>query len=420
MSLVRYLSGLLMIVRKSIAAHKLSSSITIASSALASGLVMAVFVISHQCREGFANVGGYDAVVGGRGSKLQLVLNSVFHLEASPGNVGWDVFKALKENPSVELAIPYVLGDNYRDHRVIGTTSEIFTEWMPSPGKKLEFEQGGRPFDDLRREAVIGSLTARNTGLRVGSRFNPSHGLKGGFEHDSEYVVVGVLEPTSSPNDRVIWIPLEGAYRMEGHFLRGAGEKYVPQPRTEIPEEHREVSAVMLVLEGGQAGFALDEKINKQGQVATFAWPIATIVADFFNKMAWGILVLEYLGYLVMVIAAGSILASLYNTMNERRREFAILRALGARRGTVFGVIVLESTTLAALGALVGFLVYAVILFSAARFVREKVGVTLDVSAYHHVLGLAPPAMILLGALSGILPALRAYRTEVSDTLSHN
>ncbi len=415
------LGGLFLIVRKSLRQHALSTMVTVLSVALASGLVMAVFAIDRQTYDAFTGGPmGYDAVLGARGSQLQLVLNTVFHLETSPGNIPWNLYQTIKQDPRVELAIPYAVGDNYHGFRLVGTTEEMFTRFEYQPGKKLQIQPGGRSFDSHRREAVIGNYVARKTGLGLNSKFSPYHGLAydESMKHGEEYLVVGVLEPTNTPSDRVIWIPLEGIFRMGGHVLRGSGKDYQAEVGKEIPDEDKEVSAVMLKFRNNQAGITLDQTINKQGRVATLAWPIGKVMADLFGKIGWVSRILTFVAYLVVLVAAGSILASIYNAMNERRREFAILRALGARRRTVFGAIVLESTTIAALGVILGYGIYAAILALATVIVRSQTGVVLQVVCFHPVLVLAPLGMILLGALAGVLPALKAYSTDVASHLT--
>ena len=143
----------------------------------------------------------------------------------------------------------------------------------------------------------------------------------------------------------------------------------------------------------------------------------AKMKPDLFNKMGWINRVLELVAYLVVAVSAGAILASIYNTINERRREFAILRALGARRATVFSAIVAESAVIAGLGALFGFLVYGAILGAATYVVRQQTGVVLDALAFHPVFVLTPLGMIALGALAGVVPATKAYVTDVADNL---
>jgi putative ABC transport system permease protein len=413
--------GLLMIVRRSLLHHALSTIITALSIALGCGLVMAVFSIKAQTYRAFTSgEAGFDAVLGARGSQLQLVLNTVFHLETSPGNIPWALYTQIKQDPRVKLAIPYAIGDNYRGHRIVGTTREIFTEFEYSRGRKFQTEAGGRFFNEGTREAVIGSYVAQATGLSAGSTFNPYHGLIADERqrHRDQYTVVGVLKPTNSPSDRVIWIPIEGIYRMSGHVLRGGGETFRAAEGEDIPDEHKEVSAVMLKLRDPQSGFQFDQTINKQGKVATFAWPIGRVMAELFDKLGWMNRVLALVAYLVIAVAAASILASVYNTINERRREFAILRALGARRATVFSVIVIEAALIALIGAAGGYAVYAAILAVTKIIVKAQTGVELNVWLIDPIMWLAPLLMLAVGALAGLIPAFKAYRTDVAEHLA--
>lgn len=409
-----------MMVRRSLAEHALSTLITLVSVALASGLVMAVFCVNDQTYEAFTGEPlGFDAVLGARGSQLQLVLNTVFHLETSPGNIPWRLYQEMKNDPRVALAIPYAVGDNFEGFRIVGTTDEIFTRFEFQKGSRLNPRPGGRVFDSHRREAVIGSTVAQKTGLAVGTAFSPYHGLAydPGQKHEEQYVVVGITEPSNSPSDRVIWIPIEGIFHMEGHVLRGAGEEVHAEAAHEIEDKHKEVSAVMLKFKNPQSAFGLNRAINQVGKEATLAWPLGTVMAEFFDKIGWVNKILGLVAYLVVAVAAGSILASLYNTMNERRKDFAILRALGARRGTVFSVILLESTVIAGLGSALGYLVYGLIALAAAIVVKDQTGVVINPLRYHPSLLWTPAGMIVLGAASGVVPALKAYRTDVASML---
>ena len=413
--------GLFFIVQRSLRQHALSTLITTLSIALGAGLVMAVTAIRAQSVSAFTGGPiGFDAVLGARGSPLQLVLNTVFHLETSPGNIPWAMYQAMDNDPRVELAIPYALGDNYYGFRIVGTTTALFTEFEYRKGVRFRAQGEGRFFDPSQQEAVIGSYAAQKLGLKVGDGFNPYHGLvfDESMRHDERYIVVGVLEPTNSPSDRVIWIPIEGVYRLEGHVLRGSGEDYVAQRGEEIPDAHKEVSAVMLKFRNPQIGFVLDATINKQGKVATLAWPIGAVMAGLFDKIGWMNEILALVSYLVVLVAAGSILASIYNSINERRREFAILRSLGARRRTVFSVIVLEAASLAALGVIIGFIVYGGIFTSASAIVRAQTGIVLDLLKFHSVFVVSPICVILLGVVAGIIPAFKAYQTDVATNLA--
>ena len=422
-SLFEGLATLLLIVRKSLAQHALSSGVTVAASALGVGLVLAVFGLSAQSERAFTGGSiGFDAVLGARGSALQLVLNTVYHLETSPGNLPWSRYVEVREDPLVELAIPYAVGDSYRGFRVVGTTEELFSRFEYREGETFTFQGDGEPYDPERREAVVGASVARRLGLGRGSHIRPEHGVgiasEHAEEHDEEFVVTGVLEPTNTPSDRVIWIPIEGVFRMDGHVLRGTGETFTARPGQPIPEEHREVSAVLLKLKSPQAGFQLDRRINGEDTRATLAFPIGRSIQELFDKLGWVNRVLEAVAYLVCVVAAGAILASLTNAMNERRHEFAVLRALGARRRTVFAAIVLESSIIAGLGALLGFVVYALLFLGIAGSIEARTGVLVEAVDFHPVFVLAPLGMFVLGALAGLVPAWKAYATDVATHLA--
>jgi putative ABC transport system permease protein len=393
------------IVVKSLRQHLLSTLVTALSIALAGGLLMSVWAVKEQSQAAFTGVtAGFDAVLGARGSKLQLVLNSVFHLEESPGNLPWSDFLEIQKNPNVQLAIPIAVGDNYRGYRLVGVASNLFTEVEYATGRRFKVEPPGRAFDPTLREAVVGSFAAKRLGLQRGDTFHPYHGLI--FDeknrHAEMYVVVGVLEPSNTPADRVIWIPLEGLQTMIGHD----------------PKTAEDISAVLVKLKAAIAGQQLDLLYNKQGSRLTFAWPIARIISQLFDKIAWFDRVLALVAYLVALVAAGSILASIYNSMNERRRDIAILRALGAQRRTIFCTIVLEAASIAALGMLIAFAVHGAILFGAASIVRAQTGVVLEPLALHAVMLWAPLIMVGLSALAGVVPAIKAYRTNVAENLT--
>lgn len=417
--------GLLTIVLRSLRHHAAATAITAVAAALGCGLVVSVFAIDRQARAAFQMTdSGIDAVLGARGSKLQLVLNAVFHLETSPGNLPWATYQEISKDPDVAVAVPYAVGDSYRGFRVVGTTTDAFTKLQYRRGSTLQLAPDPRAhfFDPERREAVIGSFVATRTGLRISDEFHPAHdvGSSDGHEkeHDESYTVVGILAPTNTPVDRALFIPLEGMFRMGGHALRGAGREYVAKTDEEIPDADKEVSAVLLQFKDGAAGFRLDQSINRQGRQATLAWPIAAVTSEIFDKLGWMTGVLRLVAVLVAVVAAASISASVCNTIRERRRDFAIMRSLGARRSTVVRIVVLESAATAALGALGGIVVHIAVFSAAAWIVRNETGVVLDVFAFDWALVAAPAGMVVLGALAGLVPARQAYATEVAENLA--
>ncbi len=395
-----------LIVYRSLRQHLLSSLVTAASVALACGLLMCVWVVKQQSLAAFTgSSSGFDAVLGARGAKLQLVLNAVFHLEASAGNLAWADFEGVRRHPLVKSALPIAVGDNYAGFRLVGTLPDLLPALEYQPGRKLALAGAGAFLSDAKAgEAVVGSFAAQKAGLKVGDRFHPQHGLDlhAQDHHDDEFVVVGVLEPTNTPLDRVIWIPLARLQGMSGHDPKAANE----------------ISAVLIQLRSPAAGFMLDQLYNKQGNRLTFAYPVGSIVAELFAKIGWFERVLALVAYLVALVAAASVLASIYSSMSARRRDLAILRALGARRRTIFGAVVSEATTIGVLGSIGGLLVYVALLSGVATVIRAQTGVVLDPFTWAPVLWIGPAAMIGLCALGGVVPALKAYATPVADTLA--
>ncbi|MES1213236.1 MAG: ABC transporter permease, partial [Singulisphaera sp.] len=214
---------------RSIQQRALASSLTALSMALGVSLVVAVLVAQGVISDSFTRgAGGYHLVVGKKGSQLQLVLNTVYHLQDPIENLPYTFYKEFittadhkgKFAPFVQVAIPYCLGDNYEGFRVVGTVPELFEKLEYAGGKKYEFQPGGRNFEQEHFfEAVIGASVAKKTGLKVGDEFQPTHGLSGegdGHKHDA-FHVVGILKPTGTANDRALFINMEGFYLLDKH-----------------------------------------------------------------------------------------------------------------------------------------------------------------------------------------------------------
>ncbi|MEE3060244.1 MAG: ABC transporter permease [Verrucomicrobiota bacterium] len=397
------LRTILFLAQKGFGQHAFSSLVASLTIALAAGLFLSTFKIKEEANKAFSNAsGGFDAVLGARGSKLQLILNALFHLEASPGNLSWEQYETILKTPGVREAFPIAVGDNYLGYRLVGTLPNLFTDHQWRPGENYSVQKGGRIFTDSAKEALVGSMVARKLNLKIGDRFHPYHGLtyKEESKHSDIYVVVGLLEATGTPADRVIWIPIKGIQLMEGHDASMA----------------QSVSAVLLTLKGA-AGFSLDLKYNKQGDRATLAWPVATILGSFFNKLNWFEDVLSLVAYMVALIGSMIIFATLRSAMNERIREFAILRCLGASRRDVTFVVLAQSMMISFLGAL-GSLLFSFVIHSiTARLIREQTGVVMEGIAIDQATITTFFALLLIGLLSGLLPALQAYRVNLSENL---
>ena len=414
--------------------HAFSSFVAVFTISMAGGLFLSTWKIKEETQKAFNNSsGGFNAVLGARGSKLQLILNAMFHLEASPGNLSWEQYELIRDTRGVKEAYPIAVGDNYHGYRLVGTLPELFEKHEWKKGRKYEIQGNGRIFGENAKEALVGDFAARKLGLSIGSKFHPYHGLD--FDeskrHQDTYVVVGILEPTGTPSDRVIWIPIKGIQHMEGHD----------------PAAAQSVSAVLLSLKGA-AGFQLEMKYNKQGNQATLVWPVAATLASFFDRLSWFEDILALVAFFVAIVGALIIFATLRTVMNEKKREFAILRCLGASRLVVTCVVLAQSLFLSLAGIIGAFLAYVGIGFTAARLIREKTGVVMDPlslvtidqekeweslwslvqeEGYEALWPLVEPFLPLLilvlgifviGFVSGLIPALQAYRSSLSDNLS--
>jgi putative ABC transport system permease protein len=397
------LGTVLFLAVKGFRQHTFSSMVASFTIALAAGLFLSTYKIKEEANRAFANAsGGFDAVLGARGSKLQLILNALFHLEASPGNLSWDHYETIKETAGVREAFPIAVGDNYLGYRLVGTLPELFTDHQWRPGENYEVEKGGRIFTDSAKEALVGSMVAQKLNLQVGDRFHPYHGLtyREESKHKDIYVVVGLLKPTGTPADRVIWIPIKGIQMMEGHDRAMA----------------QSVSAVLLSLKGA-AGFSLDLKYNKQGDRATLAWPVASTLGSFFNKLNWFEEILSLVAYLVAFIGAMIIWSTLRTVLNERIREFAILRCLGASRRELTLVVLSQSILMSLIGALGSLLCYFLIHKVSASLIREQTGVLMGGIVFDQTILATFAALFLIGLLSGFLPSVQAYRVSLSENL---
>ena len=390
------------LARKGFRQHFLGSLVAAFSIALAGGLFLGTVKIQKQTQTSFANAsGGFDAVLGARGSKLQLILNALFHLDSSPGNLPWEQYELIKKTPGVEEAYPIAVGDNYLGYRLVGTDPELFFEHEWKKGEKYKLRRG-RVFSEMAKEALVGSFVADKLNLKIGDKFQPYHGLnfKEDTQHEDVYVVVGLLEATGTPSDKVIWVPIKGIQLMEGHDQEMA----------------QSVSAVLLSLKGA-TGFNLEIRYNRQGNQATFAWPVAATLASFFDKMNWFRGVLEVIAYVIAAVGILMVASTMHSSLNMRKRDFAILRSLGSGRLILTGVIFGHSLIISVLGVLGSLLIMQGIGLITQGIIVEETGVLLDGMNLQLQDLWVIMAIIFSGLVGGLGAAVNAYRSELVDLL---
>lgn len=386
--------SLLRIVWRNIAQRGLSSALTALSIALGVALVVTILSLQQQGRDRFSQGAfGYELIVGAKGSATQLVLNTVYHLDRSPGNIPTEVYERLKAHPGVKLAAPMAVGDTFRGYRIVGTSDVFLRDFEVTPGKR--FEVKGKIFGTGGREAVVGAVAARETGLAIGSTFEPAHGLEGAVEHEETWTVVGLLEPTGTPADRAIYINIDSFFSIAGHQTGRA-----------------EISAVVVKTKTQGVAIQLPGEFPDVMVVSP-----AAVVAELMDQLApIGPVMLVIAGF-VIVVAGISIMVSIYNSMAERRREIAVMRALGARRGTILRIILCEAAALCVAGGLAGIVLGHGLVAGAAPMLQSSAGLTISPWV---VLGAEPVllgGLVILGILVGVVPALRGFRVEIADGL---
>ena len=435
--------NLLGIAWRNIRQRPLTSGLTALSLALGVALVVATLVTGSLVQRAFESGSGlgYNMIVGAKGSPLQLVLNTVYLISRPIENVGWDFYQEFlpaarradgidgKYAASTGVAVPTCMGDYYRSFRVVGTNSDFFGRLTRGDGEPFRFTSGENFRDADFFAGVIGATVAETLGLKVGDPFSPTHGADDGKVHDP-FKVVGILERTWTPIDRGVFVNMEGFYLQDGHAkpLPDGVEPAAPQPPAgdgpaRLPAAQREVTAILLEtaslpgLPPELTAMGLRTAINEGGE-AQAALPVAEIrqLLDLFVRPLE--LVLLLVTGLVVLVSALGILISMVGSSLERSRDVAIMRALGARRGHVLATVLIEAVLLAFGGGLAGWVLGHAIVAAIGPWIAANAGVRAGFfSSAPAAEALLVPFLVLLAIAAALLPALAAYRTDVSRWL---
>lgn len=424
----------------------LVAALTLAGVALGAALIAGVLTIRRETERVFLDEGAaFDLVVGAKGSPLQLVLSSVYHLDVPTGNIPLSQVDALKADMRVRSAIPIGLGDNFRGYRIVGTTPEFFDLTRRDPdtdedARVFAMAEGAWDFS-APFNAVLGADVARRSELRVGDTFVGSHGIvavAGSEEHaDSPYTVVGILEPSGTSNDRAVFASIEATWVVHDkeaalhERLYGGGEASADDSATSAASaatpgwlfapkpvsREREVTAILVQLQSPGLRFSMVDEVNKQTN-AMAAVPINEMMRLYQLVLAPMQQALLAVAYLVVVVAGLSVLATLYQAAERRRRDIAVMRALGATPPEVFAVVLFEAALVAVIGTAAGWLLGHGAVQAAEGFLRDSAG--LSVAAWRtdaREIG-ALAAVAGIGLVAGLFPAILAYRRAPAKDLS--
>ena len=427
------------IVLRSLRRHAFSTTVTAALVAVSVAILLVLLSLRSAAQSSFRRgTGNMHLLLGADASPLVTVLNGVFYANPPQQPIPWTKYQQIRGSFPWEWAVPTQIGDTYRGAPVVATTPDFFSRFEPVRGQPWRFAAGGA--FDASFEVVAGAKAAADHGLSIGDRLALTHGAwtgPGGHEHANHlYEVVGILEPTGSAHDRALFTDLDSSWilhaedrheREEGATDHAEGDGHADHDHHEhlsaadLTDEDRLITNILLRLPtrpGKDASAALQSQFDalRRDTAITVAMP-----ADQIDKLFRIIGDLDALfvamGVAVLVSSGVAILLALYNSMELRRRQVAVFRALGASRGRVFMLVLTESALIGVLGAVGGVGLSLIAGLAASAELRARVGLVIDAGLDARSTVLVAAGAVALAALAGIAPAILAYRTPVAEHL---
>ena len=374
----------------------------------ASGIavIVALLLINAQLDNEFTkNLQGIDLVVGSKGSPMQLILSSVFHLDIPTGNIPLEEAEKLEQHPMVKSAIPVALGDNYNGFRIVGTDASYISHYNG------QFAQGSVFTQSM--QAVLGSEVAEKYHHKLGDQIVGAHGLVNSddMHTDFTYTVVGILKPTDTVLDRLMLTPVESVWHVHEHPDEDNPEEVA------YKKEHpgKELTALLISYKSPIAAATMPREVNKSTsmQAASPAFEVARLT----SFMGVGADTMKTFGGYLIGLAGFGIFVALYNAMNERRYDLALMRSFGAHPRKLFGLVLTESLILAVLGAALGILMGHVFVEIAASWLAHAKHIHVTGRLYLPEEAWLLAASAVIGVIAAVLPAIRVYRIDIFKTL---
>ena len=404
-------------------ARRLTLGVTLFAVALSTATLLSVERIRVDARQSFTqSVTGVDLIVGARTGGVQLMLYSVFHVGQATNNIDWKSYEAMRSHPAVAWAIPLSLGDSHRGFAVLGTTPEYFSRFHYGDGHNLKF-RSGQSFENVF-EAVIGSEVATQLKYQIGDSMTLSHGVgnQGLSEHgDKPFKVVGILAPTGTPVDRTVHIRLEAMTALHLDWIAGA-----PIPGLSIPPDHvqkfdlmpKEITSVMLGLKSRVDVFRMQRFINEFRGEALLAVMPGVALDELWQTIRLVERALFAVSALVTIVGLAGLISTMLASLNERRRELAILRALGAGPADVFLMLSAEGVLVTLSGILFGVGILFLETKLAGSWLLERFGVTLSARLLSPAELELIALVLFVGLLASLVPGWRAWRMSLADGMT--
>ena len=413
------------LAKKSLLNRRLSTSLTVFSMVLSLILLMTVERIKRAAQDGFTqSISGVDLIVGARSGPLQIILYSVFNIGQATQNVSIESYNEIKSRPDVEWTVPYSLGDGHRGFRVVATNQDFFKYYQFRSKEKIELADGA-VFKDYF-DVVIGADVAKQLQYKVGSPVIVAHGVTSGIalqEHaDKPFHVVGIMKPTGTPLDRALYISLEAMEAIHLDWQTGSA----PSQDKEIKSENisaemvkpKTITSFFLRTKNRVEILRLQRWINDYKDEPLLAVIPGAVLAEMWSSLAMVEKILKAISFMVMLVGLISMLIALMTSLNERRREMAILRVLGASLKTILGLIVFETFLLSSLAIVIACTVKIVLEWMWGPWVQSNYGLYLQAPLFslNEVMYLL--IMLVSSLLISLIPAFSAMRSALKDGLS--
>ncbi|WOI52625.1 ABC transporter permease [Parvularcula sp. LCG005] len=393
---------------KSLTNRRATAILTVLTVALSVTLFLGVQKIEQAAEQSFeSTISGTDIIVGARTGSVNLLLYAVFRIGEPSANISWESYQTFANAPGVEWTVPLSLGDTHKGFRVLGTDERYFEHFRYGGGRALAFAAGDAFADE--HDTVIGAQVARTLGYSVGDEVTISHGIiSAGFaEHAGHpFIVSGILAPTGTPVDRTMHVSLGGLEAVH-EDINGEHEG--------DPEQ---ISAFLVGLSNPTLALKYQRDVNTYEGEALLAIMPGIALAQLWEVVGAAQTALSVTATFVVITGLLGLLTAILTSLNERRREVAVLRAAGAQRGHIFSLLVWESTLVATLGAALGAAAVYGGLRLAGPWIEQRYGVPLSgLGPSAHDLGLLG-LVVLAATLLGMVPAWRAYRNSLADGLT--
>ncbi len=405
---------------KSLRNRRFSVALTALSIALSVMLLLGVERIRGEVRASFVStISGTDLIVGARSGPVQLLLYSVFRLGDPTQSIAYESYEEIARHPQVAWAIPLSLGDSHRGYRVLGTTPAYFEHFRYARERGLALA-AGRGFGEAL-EAVLGAEVAERLGYRLGAEIVVAHGAGevSFVEHaDTPFRVVGILQRTGTPVDRTIHVPLAGIEAMHEGFEQGGRKDEGPVVHKHAHGEPEKISAFLVGLKSRAAAPAMLRMINEYPGEPLSAIMPAVALQELWQLVGVVETALLVVSAFVLAVGLAGLLTALLASLEERRREMAVLRSVGARPVHVFGLIVGEAGVVTVLGAVAGLALLYLLQLAAGPLLAAKLGLYMPLAwpAWRELALLA--AVCVAGILVGVIPGVRIYRYSLADGMT--